>query len=204
MTITPLEWSAPFIAGYETIEAQDGEITWRIVDVRRDVVRISCDGFDDEEYFVRSDEMSIYGESVTEAKMIVEMLRNGSDHLPEWREQLEAAGFVRTYPNSDGCLAKLWNDERKSGRFTISVREDRDDFGQNMNVHATYESGRSNFWHNVSNLSAPRGYSYRAATVRVRAGLPKPVDTLKMGVAIALAVRRARIARGGSFAKPLT
>lgn len=203
MELAPLEWSEPYIAGYETIEAQDGEITWRIVDVPRDVVRISCNGYDEEGYYVRSDEMNIYGESVTEAKMIVEMLRNGSDHLAGWQEQLEAEGLVRTYPNAESNLSNLWNDDRKTGRFTINVTQDTGDFGQNNNVHATYESGRSNFWHNVSSLSAPRTNPYKAASIMMKSGLPKPVDTLKMGVAIALAVRRARIARGGSFAKPL-
>src|SRR3546814_2942181 len=79
----------------------------------------------------------------SDLKIVVELLRAGTDHLRGWREQLEAAGFVRTYPNAarGETLAQLWNDKRSSGHFEINVNLGNE-ADPGACVHATYQSDR--------------------------------------------------------------
>ena len=64
---------------------------------------------------------------------------------------------------------------------------------------ATYESGTSDFWHNLTRVNGPGSDHGLIQT----AALPAGVDPLKAGVAAALAVIAARKARGGRFATPI-
>lgn len=204
MTLQPLAWSDPSPAGYASIKADDGVDLWRITPVPRDVTRISYQGRDPDGTLVCGGDYCAYAESQEEAKIIVDLLRSGTDHLRSWREQLEAAGFVRSYPSArpGETLAQLWQDKRASGIFHVNVNPGNE-AAPNACVHATYESGRSNFWHNVSwvcdDLFPPR----LVGDINIRSGLPHGIDTLKIGVAAALAIREARLMRGGRFATPI-
>lgn len=204
MALQPLTWSEPRAAGYGSISAEDGAHGWYVTPVPRDVVRISYNGVDPDGTVVNAMEHQAYAESLDEAMIVIEVLRAGTDHLPDWRDQLEAAGFVRTYPEAsdDETLSMLWHDRRPSGLFQITIRDGSLGTGD-VSVHATYESGRANFWHNVSRVEAGTGKVRSYGDVTVRDGLPHGVDALKAGVAAALAIRAARTARGGRFAQPL-
>src|SRR3546814_126353 len=143
-------------------------------------------------------------ESQEEAKIVVELLRAGTDHLRGWREQLEAAGFVRTYPNAarGETLAQLWNDKRSSGHFEINVNLGNE-ADPGACVHATYQSAGALFWHNVSWVCDDMIPSHAVGDLNIRSGLPHGVDALKLGVAAALAIREARLIRGGPFSVPI-
>jgi hypothetical protein len=210
-TLAPLTWSAPETVGFNAINGvEEGtENRWRITPVPRDVVRVGYQGEDEDGTLVNGSDDAAYAESIDEAKILIDVLRAGTDHLPEWRDQLVAAGFVRTYPEmEDGeTLSRLWHDERRSGLFQIvvydGVKTDSLDSRVRTAVHSTYESGKANFWHNVSRLNSVDERVKTYGPVSMRAGLPKGIDVLKGGVAVALAIRAARLARGGAFSKPL-
>lgn len=199
----PLAWSAPRATGWATIEARDDTTTWRITPVPGDVTRIHYAGVDPDGTIVASGEHCAYAETVAEAHIVVGILRAGTDALADWRDQLLAAGLVQSYPD-DETLAGLWHDDRRSGLFQISVKDGfvYDGGGTETSVSATYESGTASFWHNVSHVACggePRTMGGKPC----RDGLPHHVDALKAGVAAALAIRQARIDRGGAFAIPL-
>lgn len=212
MALQALDWSQPNPTGWATVEATDGTSQWRIVPVPRDVARIHYVGHDADGTVVNSIEAPAYAETAEEARIVVDVLRAGTDHLPGWKEQLEAAGFVRTYPDhpEDNVLSGMWNDIRKSGMFDITVtdRAQTEDRGSRLNVSSTYQADGANSWHNVSNVdgSTPRIMTFDkigGGRMRTRNGLPEGIDPLKAGVAAAIAIRDARTARGGSFAVPL-
>jgi hypothetical protein len=212
MTTQNLDWSAPATHGYASIEAGPDDAHWRITPVPRDVCRISFAGRDADGTIVSSLAYEpAHAESVDEAKIVIETIRAGSDHLPDWRDQLIAAGFSQSYPDSkpDDSLSTLWKDVRKSGLFQISVKDGyvhRQDRAAETetSVAATYESDGAQFWHNVCRVTAGSPLAKRISGTRsYRDGLPEGVDALKVGVAAAIAIRDARRMRGGSFAKPL-
>src|SRR3546814_6981112 len=89
MTLQPLAWSDPSPAGYRSINADDGVDLWRITPVPRDVTRIVYQGRDPDGTLVCGSDYAAYAESQEEAKIVVELLRAGTDHLRGWREQLE-------------------------------------------------------------------------------------------------------------------
>lgn len=202
MTPEPLTWSDPRPTGRETVEAVDGLDHWRISPVPGDVARIHFATRDDDGTIVCSIEAVAWAESAEEARIVVDVLRAGTDHLPGWREQLEAAGFRRSHPDhpEDEALGRLWDDRRASGLFQVRALDPsaRRPGGPATSVTATYESSRSTSWHNVAYVD---GSPARAGSERN--GLPKGVDPLKAGVAAAIAIRDARAARGGRFATPL-
>ncbi len=205
--LQPLTWSEPHPTGWASIEAKDGDGSWRITPVPRDVTRIYFSGQDADGTIISATEHPAYAESAEEAKILVDLLRAGTDHLPGWREQLEAAGFVRSYPTAaDGdILSALWNDQRKSGLFQLTILDGSIDRNgcQEIAVSATYETDRSTFWHNVCSVDGTPQQVYDSGGIKVRSGLPAGIDALKAGVAAAIAIKEARLARGGRFAKPL-
>lgn len=207
MTPQPLTWTRRSEAGLAVITADNGEATWRITPVPRDVVRIHYKGCDADGTLVMPMDNQAYAESVNEAMIVIDVLRVGTDHLPDWREQLEAAGFERTYPDEEhgSTLSCLWRDSRRNGLFQIAVKDGYayPDGTIETSVHATYESGRAAFWHNVSRVTAAQQQRRTHGAVAMRDGLPEGVDALKAGVAAAIAIRAARRARGGRFADPI-
>ena len=208
MTLTPLAWSDPAATGYASIKAEDeAGSRWRITPVPRDVARISFDGKDADGTIVGTIEHNAYAETADEAKIVIDVLRAGTDHLPGWREQLEAAGFVRTYPDKgeDEILSSLWHDIRKSGRFGISVLDGTQTQCRQGEIvaHATYESDGALSWHNVCSVNGSSTEAKQYGPLSIRHGLPEGVDPLKAGVAAAIAIRAARVARGGRFSTPL-
>lgn len=209
MTLQPLTWSEPRATGWATITADEGDAHWRITPVPRDVTRISYTGTDADGTLVDSMEHIAYAETKDEALIVIDILRAGTDHLPGWRDQLEAAGFTRTYPEApegDG-LSQLWHDDRESGLFQITVHDGsapRNASDDEISVHATYESEGATFWHNVVGMNMCHIRGRRTfGDVTMRDGLPEGVDPLKAGVAAAIAIRAARTERGGRFATPL-
>src|SRR3546814_2199152 len=54
-------------------------------------------------------------------------------------------------------------------------------------------------WHNVSRVCDDMIPSHAVGDLNIRSGLPHGVDALKLGVAAALAIREARLIRGGPF-----
>src|SRR3546814_10520613 len=70
-------------------------------------------------------------------------------------------------------------------------------------VHATYQSAGALFWHNVSWVCDDMIPSHAVGDLNIRSGLPHGVDALKLGVAAALAIREARLIRGGPFSVPI-
>lgn len=207
MTLQPLTWSDPATNGFPSIESTEGTDRWRIVPVARDVTRVHFHGADADGVKVHSTGEIGYAESRDEAKILIDVLREGTDHLAGWREQLEAAGFVRTYPDEAATenLSVMWNDGREDGLFGINVFDGGQEGARNgeICVHATYEIDGEDGWHNVSSLD---GRTYETKTygpVSIRQGLPEGIDALKAGVAIALAIRAARTARGGDFVEPM-
>lgn len=210
MTQPPLAWSAPSGDVWTIQEAVEGSTTWRTNAVPNDVTRIHYVGHDADGTFVNSIESSAFAETVEEARILIDVLRAGTDHLPGWKEQLETAGFVRQYPDEDGILSCMWTDGRKSGHFSITVLEgDQQGFRPGeTSVRATYQAHRSNSWHNVCHLdgAAPRVFSMDkpdGTKFAMRSGLPEGIDALKAGVAATIAIHAARTARGGRFAVPL-
>lgn len=212
MTLPALAWSEPAGHTYTIQEAEDGASKWRTVAVPRDVTRIQFTGHDADGTFVNSTEAPAYAETIDEARIVVDVLRAGTNHLPGWREQLEAAGFVRTYPDrpEGDLLSGLWNDVRRTGLFEITVLDGTQTGNREgeIGVSSTYQADGAQSWHNVSSVDGtpPQVFSYDKSgggELRVRAGLPEGIDALKAGVAAAIAIRAARQARGGSFANPL-
>jgi hypothetical protein len=207
MTLQPLTWTPRSVPRLDVVVANDGQGSWRITPMPRDVVRIHYEGRDADGTLVMPTTGQAYAESVDEAKIVVDVLRAGTDHLPGWREQLEAAGFERAYPNEaeGSTLACLWHDARPSGLFQIVVKDGYayPDGTVETSVHSTYESGRASFWHNVSKVTGAPPCRRTHGGVTMRDGLPEGVDALKAGVAAAIAIRAARQARGGRFATPL-
>lgn len=201
----PLTWSAPLATGYASITAEDGDSTWRITPVPRDVCRISYTGTAPDGRAIREIAVGAgHAESVDEAKIVIDILRAGTDQLAEWQDQLVAAGLTRTYPQAlpADTLAALWQDSRASGLFQVSVMTDaiqREPDSSEISVSSTYESDGATFWHNVSRIS---GQSIDRGRV-IPSPLPHGVDALKAGVAAALAIRQARIDRGGRFVDPI-
>lgn len=208
MTLAPLTWSAPSATGHASIKAEDdaGSV-WRITPVPRDVARICFNGKDADGTIVGTIEHNAYAETVDEAKIVIDLMRAGTDHLPDWREQLEAAGFVRTYPNrgEDDMLSSLWHDIRKSGRYSVSVLDGTQTECREGEIvaHTTYESDGALSWHNVCSVNGSSMEAKEYGPLKLRHGLPEGIDPLKLGVAAAIAIRAARIARGGRFATPL-
>lgn len=200
--IEPLVWTQPPATGWATIESQVGKDKWRITPVPRDVTRISYAGVDPDGTIVTGLDHQSHAESVDEARIVVDILRAGTDDLPGWREQLEAAGFVPSYPDEDGVLSQLWHDKRRTGLFQITVREGG---GANdeISVSATYESDGAQFWHNVSYINGSPSKIRTHGGLSMRQGLPHGIDALKAGVAAAIAIRAARVSRGGGFSVPL-
>lgn len=212
MTLPALAWSEPTGHVYTIQEADDGASKWRTVAVPRDVTRIHFTGQDADGAFVNSTEAPAYAETIEEARIVIDVLRAGTDHLPDWREQLEAAGFVRTYPDrpEGDLLSGLWNDVRRTGLFQITVLDGTQGGNRagEISVSSTYESDGAQSWHNVSQVDGTPAqvFEYDKAgddKLRVRGGLPEGIDALKAGITAALAIRAARQARGGSFANPL-
>jgi hypothetical protein len=191
-------------------EAVEGNTTWRTSAVPNDATRIHYVGHDADGTFVNSIENPAFAETVEEARIVIDVLRAGTDHLPGWREQLEAAGFERKYPEEDGILACMWSDRRRSGHFDITVLEgDQQGFRTGeLSVSATYQAQGSNSWHNVCQVdgSAPHVFGMDkpdGGRFAIRSGLPEGIDALKAGVAATIAIHAARTARGGRFATPL-
>src|SRR3546814_7210099 len=58
-------------------------------------------------------------------------------------------------------------------------------------------------WHNVSWVCDDMIPSHAVGDLNIRSGLPHGVDALKLGVAAALAIREARLIRGGPFSVPI-
>ena len=207
MTIQTLDWSAPASTGLAVIKATIGRDTWRITPVPGDVVRIGFDGVDADGAIVDCPHDWAYAESVEEAKIAIDVMRAGHDHLPDWKTQLETAGFVRTYPDAaeDDGLSCIWKDGREDGLFEITVMSSHVRPGQRAetSVHATYETDGATSWNNVSRIDGLEERTRVYGDVTIRYGKPASVDVLKTGVAVALAVRAARTARGGVFGKPI-
>lgn len=208
MSLQPLAWSAPNSRIFNSITAKEGPDEWRISPVPRDVTRIHYQGVDPDGTIVCPlGDHPAFAESLEEAKIVIDILRAGTDHLPGWRDQLEAAGLFRAYPEiPDGeSLSGLWRDDRMSGYFQITIYDGScaQHPDQQIGVHCTYESGKANFWHNVSAVWQDNRKPRKYGDVTMRSGLPIGIDLLKAGVAAALAIRAARIARGGRFAIPL-
>ena len=205
--LQPLTWSEPRPTGWASIEAKDGDGLWRITPVPRDVTRIYFSGKDADGTIISATEHPAYAESAEEAKIVVDLLRAGTDHLPDWREQLEAAGFVRSYPDAaaDDILSALWNDQRKSGLFQLTILDGsiNRSGSEEIAVSATYETDRATFWHNVCSVAETPQQVFEAGGIKVRSGLPAGIDALKAGVAAAIAIKEARLARGGRLAEPL-
>jgi len=206
MTLKTLDWSAPATTGYATIRAEVDGDTWIITPVPRDVVRIGFSGKDADGTIVDSRHDFAYAESVDEAKLFIDLMRVGADDLPEWRVQLEAAGFTRHYPDApaDDVLSGMWRDERESGSFTIMVLDgfDRGD-GPETSVRSSFQTENSAWHNNVTGLADVEGGRKTYGPVTIRTGAPEGVDVLRTGVAAALAVRAARQARGGRFSSPI-
>jgi len=207
MTIQTLDWSAPASTGLAVIKATIGRDTWRITPTPGDVVRIGFDGVDADGAIVDCPHDFAYAESVEEAKIAIDVMRAGHDHLPDWKTQLEAAGFVRTYPDAaeDDGLSCIWKDGREDDLFEVTVMSSHIRPGQRAetSVHATYEKDGATSWNNVSRVDGLEERTRVYGDVTIRYGKPASVDVLKTGVAIALAVRAARIARGGAFGEPI-
>lgn len=204
----PLAWVRQhYPGGRVSILAEDGKASWRIVPVPRDVARIHYHGVDPDGTVVDRLEHQAYAESEDEAVIVVGILRAGTDHLPEWREQLREAGFRRTYPDAAASdpLSSLWHDGRPSGLFQLTIRSDVVGDGMRFgpSVHATYESDRATSWHNVCRVEAGPVGIRRHGDLAMRQGLPHGIDASKAGVAAAIAIRAARVARGGRFSTPL-
>lgn len=202
-----LAWTNPEEPGLVRLEANDEGSRWSIAPRAGDVAEIHFTGRDADGTIVCSTMSSAFAESVEEAMIVVETLRTGTDALPGWREQLERAGFVRTYPDapdSDG-LSELWNDVRPSGHFQIAVRTGAIERGgtRDVSVRTTYQADGSTSWHNVCFVCAGTTKPFTTPEVRMRGGLPEGVDPLKAGVAASIAIATARKIRGGRFAEPL-
>lgn len=203
----PLEWTGREDSALLRLEAKDHDDVWMIAPRAGDVAHIHFTGRDADGTIVCSTVTSAFAESVEEAMIVVETLRGGTETLPDWREQLETAGFVRTYPDApdtDG-LSELWNDVRPSGHFGISVRTGAIERGgtRDVSVRTTYQAGGSNRWHNVCFVSASMTKPFETPEVRMRGGLPEGVDPIRAGVAASIAIAAARKERGGRFAEPL-
>lgn len=207
MTLPTLDWSAPAVGAFATIQAKDGTDTWRIVPVPGDVVRIDYNGVDPDGSIVECRHDFAYAESVEEAKILIDVMRTGYDALPDWKTQIEAAGFVRTYPEADenDVLSCLWNDDRETDLFQITVMDEYVRPGQaaETSVHSTYEEEGAPFWHNVSRVNSFVESKATYGDLTIRNGKPACVDTLRTGVAGALAIRAARTARGDAFGMPI-
>lgn len=210
MILAPLAWSEPAGSVWTIQEAVEGDTTWRTTAVPNDVTRIHYVGHDADGTFVNSIESPAFAETVDEARILIDVLRAGTDHLPGWKEQLEVAGFVRQYPDEDGILSCMWTDGRRSGHFSITVLEgDQQGYRPGeTSVGATYQAQGSNSWHNVCQVdgSKPRVFSMDkpdGGRFAIRSGLPEGIDALKAGIAAIIAIHAARTARGGRFAMPL-
>lgn len=206
MTQTALAWSEPRPTGWASVEAVDGDGEWRIVPVPRDVARIHYAGRDADGTVVSSGMHCAHAETRQEAEIVVAAMRMDQAALPDWRTQLELAGLVRTYPDADDTLLSgMWHDARQRGRYGIVISDRRihGDGSVETSVDATYESSRSTFWHNVCRIDAHGDDPRTIRGTPYRGGLPQGVDALKAGVFAAIAIRDARIARGGRFATPL-
>lgn len=212
MTLAPLVWSDPFGEVSTGHEATEGATTWSTFAMPSDVTRIHYVGQDADGTFVNSIMAPAHAETVDEARILIDVLRAGTDHLPDWREQLESAGFVRSHPDrpEGDVLHGLWKDVRKSGHFDVNVIEgvQSGEPAGMVGVRATYQATGSNSWHNVLwiNGSPPRKRTFDAndgTSLSSRSGLPEGIDALKAGVAAVIAIRAARIARGGRFSEPL-
>lgn len=206
MTLQALDWSAPAATGYATIRAEIDGNTWIITPVPRDVVRIGFSGKDADGTIVDCRHDFAYAESVEEAKILIDLMRAGADDLPEWRVQLEAAGFTRYYPDAsaDDVLSGMWRDERASGSFTIMVLDgfERGN-GAETSVRSSFQNENSVWHNNVTGLADVEGGTKTYGPVTIRTGAPEGVDVLRTGVAAALAIRAARQARGGRFSNPI-
>lgn len=205
MTNPPLTWSEPQETGWAAIETTDGRRRWRIVPVPGDVARIHFTGQDSDGLIVVSTTPCAHGESAQEAQIVVDALRADPDMLPDWREQLAAAGFERWPAEASDDSSTTWRDRRTTGRYEIVVKDAfiRSCGSVETSVEATYEGNRSSIWHNVCRVDATGRRNPLMTAARYRGGLPEGADPLKAGVAAAIAIRDARNARGGPFSKPL-
>lgn len=206
MTLAALDWSAPATGPYATIRAADGQHKWTITPVPRDVVRIGYEGVDADGTIVECRHDFAHAESVDEAKIVIDLMRAGTDGLPEWRDQIEAAGLVRWYPEAadDDILSCIWREDHATGTLSILVLDGFERGGHpETSVSATFEPNGSEWHHNVSSVAHVEGETRQYGPLRMRMGTPEGVDALRTGMAAALAIRAARIARGGDFALPI-
>jgi len=202
-----LDWQTHDDFGLTRIEAADGGREWTISPRHHDVARIHFVGKDADGTIVCSTMSAAFAETAEEAMIVVDVLRAGTDHLPDWQEQLGRAGFVRSYPDApstDG-LSEIWHDVRATGTYQLDVRTGAVERGgtRNVSVFATYHADGSNSWHNVCHVAGQNRKPFETDHVRMRGGLPEGVDPIKAGVAASIAIRDARRLRGGRFSKPL-
>lgn len=207
MTEHTLVWSDPTPDGRGTIEARDGTHQWRIETTPGDRTRIFYASRQPDGTIVASTTACAHAESVEEAKMIVGILASGTDALPDWREQLVQAGFVRTHPDSKpgGTRERLWMDDRKSGLYEICV-SDRWTIvpgDKRTGIDTSYEGSSSGLWHGVCYVDGGPNEIRTISGQPCRGGLPDGIDALRAGVAASIAIRDARVARGGRFATPI-
>lgn len=207
-TAMPIEWSEPFAVHEELqrIVAVCGSGEWTLTHRLHDVTNIGFTGLDADGTFYNGLVDVAFAESLEEGRIVVGLLRADTDALPDWRDQMEAAGFSRTYTGvgPQDALSEYWNDRRAMGQFTIRVQDmTRPSEHDRLKVTSTYHCRGSNSLHNVTGVEeAPRDV-VEIGGVCMRPGLPGGIDVLKAGVAAAIAIRDARDARGGSFAMPL-
>jgi hypothetical protein len=204
----PMKWSEPFAFHEELqrIVAVCGSGEWTLTHRLHDVTHVTFTGLDTDGTFYNGLVDVAFAESLDEGRIVVEVLRADTKALPDWRDQMKAAGFSRTYTGvgPQDTLSEYWNDQRTTGQFTIRVQDMTRPCGHDrLQVTSTYHCRGSNSLHNVTGIEEAPSNVVEIGGVRMRPGLPGNVDVLKAGVAAAIAIRDARNARGGSFAMPL-
>jgi hypothetical protein len=174
--------------------------TWGITAVGIQGVRIGFDGRDHDGTVVTTDIGFADAQTEDEGKILIETMRAGSEHLSDWRAQLEAAGFSRSYPDAEegSLMACVWNDQRDVGTLTIIVKDGYRRHGATDDVATTsvacnYQDDGTDIRDLVCSLTLVPDNAKTYGDVKVRRGVPEGVDVLKVGVAAAIAIRDARL-----------
>ena len=197
----PLKWVMKSPFGPPIYIATDGDHTWKISPEFGGLAYID---FKEHPNEVETSDILFnvgYAQGIEEAKIAVEILRCGTNHLPDWREQLLNAGLCQTKHERrfEAGKSEEWIDT-KTGRFQIKIKtsEHCNQSEWEETVSCFYRAHKERKWFNVSSIA---GREFRGELVP--SPLPEGLCGLKAGIAVALAIRNARLKRGGQFFRPI-
>jgi hypothetical protein len=134
-----------------------------------------------------------YAQNFSEALLLVEMLDQGSDQLPEIDAMLEASDFEfrHEFDNWRGHF-KVYHHKTKKPLGLIISDED---------IQATYD--RSNGWENIFDLRGDYRVDHQTDYIKKTPYPPQVKYFKKVGLAFLIMILQLRIKRGGMFRKAM-